>query len=88
MADIDSFKKDIQSLVKKFAQEIAPIASVSRTPIRTIHFNNPSEKSIHDKIVSLVERMLNLHKNKIALPLSAEREKLEREITITVRRSG
>ena len=52
-------------------------------PIRTIDFNNPSEKAIHDKLVSLVDRMLDLHKKKIALPPSAEREKIEREITIT-----
>ena len=56
---------------------------VGRTPIRTIDFNNPSEKSIHDKLVSLVDRMLGLHKNKSALPPSAEREKIEREIVIT-----
>jgi type I restriction-modification system DNA methylase subunit len=56
---------------------------VNRTPIRTIDFNNPSEKAIHDKIVSLVERMLDLHKKKAALPPSAEREKIEREIAVT-----
>jgi len=56
---------------------------VSRTPIRTIDFNNPSEKAIHDKLVSLVDRMLDLHKKKAALPPSAEREKIEREIAVT-----
>jgi hypothetical protein len=52
-------------------------------PIRTIDFNNPSEKAIHDKLVSLVDQMLELHKKKNSLPPSAEREKIEREITIT-----
>jgi type I restriction-modification system DNA methylase subunit len=56
---------------------------VSRAPIRTIDFNNPSEKAIHDKLVSLVDRMLDLHKKKAALPPSAEREKIEREIAVT-----
>jgi type I restriction-modification system DNA methylase subunit len=56
---------------------------VSRTPIRTIDFNNPSEKAVHDKLVSLVERMLHLHKKKATLPPSSEREKIEREITVT-----
>jgi len=51
--------------------------------VRTIDFNNPSEKSLHDKLVSLVDRMLELHKKKNSLPPSAEREKIEREITIT-----
>jgi hypothetical protein len=52
-------------------------------PIRTIDFNNPSEKALHDKLVLLVDRMLELHKKKSSLPPSAEREKIEREITIT-----
>lgn len=52
-------------------------------PIRTIDFDNPEEKTLHDKLVSLVERMLELHKRKAALPPSAERDKIEREIAIT-----
>lgn len=56
---------------------------VSRTPIHTINLNNPSEKAIRDKLVTLVERMLELHKKKAALPPSTEREKIERESTIT-----
>lgn len=56
---------------------------LSQLPIRTIDFNNSSEKAVHDKLVSLVDLMLELHKRKAALPPSAEREKIEREITIT-----
>ena len=56
---------------------------MEQLPIRTIDFNNPSEKAIHDKLVSLVNRMLELHKKKNSLPPSAEREKIEREIAIT-----
>ena len=44
---------------------------------------NPSQKATHDKIVSLVERMLELHKRKNDLPPSFERDKLEREIVVT-----
>lgn len=51
--------------------------------VRTVDFNNPSEKAIHDKLVSLVDRMLELHKKKNSIPPSAEREKIEREIGIT-----
>jgi hypothetical protein len=56
---------------------------LQQLPIRTINFNNPSEKALHDKLVSLVDLMLELHKKKNSLPPSAEREKIEREITIT-----
>jgi len=52
-------------------------------PIRTLDLNNPSEKAIHDKLVTHVDSMLELHKKKAALPPSAESEKIEREITIT-----
>lgn len=56
---------------------------VETLPIRTIDFDNPSEKALHDQLVSLVDRMLELHKKKSSLPTSAEREKVEREIAIT-----
>ena len=52
-------------------------------PIYTIDLANPSEKVIHDKIVSLVDRILELHKRKNDLPPSAERERIEREIAVT-----
>ena len=55
---------------------------MNMVPIRTIDFNNPSEKARHDKIVSLVDLMLDLHKKKNSLPPSAEREKVEREIAV------
>lgn len=37
----------------------------------------------YSKLVSLVDRMLELHKKRTALPPSAEREKIEREVAIT-----
>ena len=51
--------------------------------VSTIDFNNPPEKAIHNKLVSLVDRMLELHKKKNSIPPSAEREKIEREIAVT-----
>ncbi len=59
------------------------VTEFKQLPIRPIDFNNPSEKAVHDKLVSLVDRMLELHKRKASLPPSAEREKIEREIAIT-----
>ena len=55
---------------------------IEQLPIRTIDLTNPSEKAIHDKLTSLVDRMLELHKKKNSLPPSAEREKVEREIAV------
>jgi type I restriction-modification system DNA methylase subunit len=56
---------------------------IEKIPIKAIDINNPSEKTLHDKLVSLVDRMLELHKKKASLPPSAEREKIEREIAVT-----
>jgi adenine-specific DNA-methyltransferase len=56
---------------------------LAQLPIALPNFNNPFEKAIHDKLVSLVDRMLELHKKKASLPPSAEREKIEREIAVT-----
>jgi type I restriction-modification system DNA methylase subunit len=52
-------------------------------PIRTIDFAKPDEEALHDKVVSLVKRMLDLHKKRAALPPCAERNKIEREIAVT-----
>ena len=74
---ISNFCTQIQNgyqLIYKYLQKI---------PIHTIDSNNPSQKADHDKLVSLVERMLELHKKKNSLPPSAEREKIEREIAVT-----
>ena len=69
-------------------EEGRPLAQVKPTvinqlPIRTIDFKSPKEKTVHDKLVSLVNRMLDLHKKKNSMPPSAEREKIEREIAVT-----
>jgi type I restriction-modification system DNA methylase subunit len=56
---------------------------LEKLPIRTIDLNNPAEKAIHDNLVSLVGKMLDLHKKKTSFPPSAQREKIEREIAIT-----
>jgi type I restriction-modification system DNA methylase subunit len=55
---------------------------LEKLPIHTIDFNNSSEKALHDKLVSLVDLMLDLHKKKNSIPPSAEREKIEREIVV------
>jgi len=54
-------------------------------PIRRIEFNNPAEKKIHDDLVALVDKMLEL--NKWLAPIRntacAEREELLRQIKQT-----
>jgi hypothetical protein len=54
---------------------------LARLPIRTINFFDPTEKAAHDKMVSLVERMLSLHKQTSRTP--QEKEILQRDIEST-----
>lgn len=55
------------------------LAELRRLPIPYLKMGEP----LHDKLVSLVDRMLVLHKKKNTLPPSVEREKIEREIAVT-----
>ena len=52
-------------------------------PIRPINFDDPADKALHDKLVSLVERMLALHKQSPRTP--QEQELVKREIESTDR---
>ncbi len=54
---------------------------VEQLPIRPINFDDPADKARHDKLVSLVERMLALHKQSPRTP--QEQEMVKREIEST-----
>lgn len=50
-------------------------------PVHNINFSDPAEKAAHDKMVSLVERMLELHRRSARTP--QEKEMIQREIEST-----
>jgi adenine-specific DNA-methyltransferase len=52
-------------------------------PIRTIDFDNPDDKVMHDKMVNLVEQMLDLHKQLAAARIPDEKTRIQREISAT-----
>jgi len=54
-------------------------------PIRRIDFDNPADVALHDKMVMLVERMLDLNKKKAAEKNPNILEQLETQITATDR---
>jgi len=58
-----------------------PISFLSNLPIKRMDFSDPAEKAAYDKIVSLVERMLALHKQPARTPQG--QEMLRREIEST-----
>jgi hypothetical protein len=56
---------------------------LSLLPIRTIDFANPEDKAIHDTMVQLVERMLDLHQKKQHANADSEKELFEHQIKAT-----
>ncbi|MBM4466764.1 MAG: restriction endonuclease subunit M [Chloroflexi bacterium] len=56
---------------------------VEQLPIRTINFSDPADKARHDRIVSLVEQMLSLHKQLAAAKTPDAKTVLQRQIEAT-----
>lgn len=52
-------------------------------PIRPIDFDNPDDVAQHDKMVTLIERMLDLHKQKAGETNPNTLKQLETQITAT-----
>jgi len=59
------------------------IRDILQFPIRTIDFNNPAEKKMHDDLVLLVEKMLELNKQLQKTHFDSEKESIERQIAAT-----
>ncbi len=58
---------------------------LARFPIRTIDFDNPADAARHDKMVSLVETMLDLHKKLAEAKTPQAKRLLQQQITLTDR---
>ena len=58
---------------------------IERLPIRQIDFDNPSEKTTHNKLVTLIEKMLELNKKLVPIQAlySRERDELIKQIEMT-----
>jgi hypothetical protein len=57
---------------------------IEQLPIRPINFSDPTDKARHDKMVKLVDRMLELNKQKHSGKLASSHvERLDREIVAT-----
>lgn len=74
-----------QSLNPEKGEALAQVKreNIAKLPIKKINFNNEKEKAIHDDIVKLVDKILELNKKKNRLLLSSKKEKIEGEIKIT-----
>jgi predicted type IV restriction endonuclease len=56
---------------------------LSTIPIRTINFSDSKDKSHHDRMVSLVDKMLELHKQLAAAKSTHEKTTIQRQIDAT-----
>jgi TaqI-like C-terminal specificity domain len=52
-------------------------------PIRTIDFTNPDDKALHAQVITLVEKMMELHQRLSAARSSTDRNFLQRQINAT-----
>jgi hypothetical protein len=69
-------------MVEKVFAEIKVIY-VERIPIRRIDINNSADKARHDRMVELVERMLDLHKQPATAKTDHAKTNLQRQIDAT-----
>ena len=56
---------------------------MEKVPIRVINLSDRSDKDRHDRMVSLVERMLDLHKELAAVKTEYAKTNLQRQIDAT-----
>jgi hypothetical protein len=58
---------------------------IKHIPIRSINLSNTADKTCHEKMITLVERMLNLNKQKLDAKTDHEKNLIERQIEATDR---
>jgi adenine-specific DNA-methyltransferase len=75
------YTKYLKSTKKVFSEIQA--RQLAQLPIRQVDFSNPDDKARHNKMVSLVERMLELHKQSAAVRSPLDKERVGREIEST-----
>ena len=56
---------------------------MEKVPIRVIEFSNRSDKARHDRMIELVERMLDLHKQLAAAKTDYAKTNIQRQIDAT-----
>jgi len=77
------YVKFLKSTKKVFSEVQA--RQLAQLPIRNIDFSNKSDKAAHDRMVKLVDRMLDLHKKLAAAKSPLDKERIPREIAATDR---
>jgi len=69
----------VQEAGRVFAQ--VKLSKLKQLPIRTINFADPADVARHDRMVALVQRMLDLHKRLAAAKTPNDKTLLQRQIS-------
>jgi hypothetical protein len=72
------YQKIVPEVGRTFAQ--VKTVNLKQLPIRTIDFSSPAEKAQQDKLVALVESMLELQKKYHNTRMEQDKELYERQI--------
>ena len=75
----------IRNAGEKSKQRLFPrisLTMVRNLPIKTINFSNPTEKAQHDKLVALVESMLDLQRKHHETRMERDKVLYERQIKV------
>jgi hypothetical protein len=59
------------------------VSDLKKLPIRTINFNDPDDVARHDKMVALVERMLELNQKLSTATITTDKHLYQRQIKAT-----
>lgn len=73
-------------MLPNFGKDVFPKLNpqdIKELPIRTINFSDPADKSRHDRMVALVEQMLELQKQLATAKTDHEKTALQRQIDAT-----
>ncbi|MBK9094909.1 MAG: N-6 DNA methylase [Anaerolineae bacterium] len=77
------YERTVQETGRVFAQ--VKLSKLKQLPIRTINFTDPADAARHDRMISLVTQMLDLHKRLAAEGIPHEKAALQRRIEATDR---
>jgi len=77
-----------QKMYDKLQRKIFPqfkVKELGSFPVRPINFSDPADKARHNRMVRLVESMLELHKYKATVKIQALQNQIQRQIIATDR---
>ena len=82
---LDFYLKRISTTIRGGYSPLTSLSSSTQLPIRPINFADPADVARHDRMVALVEAMLDLHRKLAAAVTDQEKTVHQRQIVATDR---